>query len=99
MGNDWISIAPLALPDGSVIEGTFGVENADGVEAVMQLANGVLSLVDKGSVNRYDENTLLNTAPDIYNIFKGNYTGSLIISDYPMLRFNFANNVLTSVTC
>jgi hypothetical protein len=100
MGNDWINIAGLQLPDGTLIpQGLYTVVSGDGVNAVLELNNNFLILKDKGSVARFDENTLLNSAPDTYNIANGNFTGDISLDEYPNLRLTFTNNQLTNVTC
>ena len=98
MGNDWINIPGLQLPDGTVLPaGLYTVVGSDGVAAVLSLENNLLQLKDRGSVARFDEITLLNSAPDIYNILTGNFTGDITIDEDPNLRLSFTNNVLSNV--
>ena len=98
MGNDWINIAGLLLPNGTTIPvGVYTLVGGDGVEAVVSLENNRLSVKDKGSVSRFDDITLMNMAPDLYNISTGNFTGDISIEEYPDLRLSFTNNALTSI--
>lgn len=98
MGNDWINIAGLQLPNGTFIPaGIYTLVGGDGVEAVTVLENNRLSIKDKGSVSRFDDITLMNMAPDLYNISTGNFTGDISIDEYPSLRLSFTNNTLTSI--
>lgn len=98
MGNDWINIAGLLLPNGTTIPvGVYTLVGGDGVEAVVSLENNRLSVKDKGSVSRFDDITLMNMAPDLYNISTGNFTGDISIEEYPFLRLSFINNTLSSI--
>lgn len=99
MQQDTLQLSGIELPNGTRLsQDWYGVRGLDDIEAMYELIDGRITVIDHGVLGRDDLTTIMTDAPTHYLVHCGNYSGSIQLDNYPNYNLNFVNNVLVSIT-
>lgn len=83
---------PIITPTGKELCGSYDV-NTSGIEAVYQVKDGKLKVLDDGDMSTRTEMDIMAEAPTHFEISQGNFTGVISITNEDT-HLNFKENVL-----
>ena len=98
MQRDTLHLGGIQLPDGSVLnDDWYTVHGLSDIEAIYEINNGRIAVVDHGVLGQDDDSAIMTEAPTHYLVMSGEYSGNLQIEEKPGFTFVFENNQLVNI--
>lgn len=98
MQRDTLHLAGINLPDGTVLgDDWYTVRGLNDIEAIYEINNGRIAVVDHGILGQDDDNAIMTEAPCHYLVMSGEFNGNIQLEEKPDFTFVFENNQLVNI--